>query len=72
MKVKGLQIDIAIAEAGYKRAEFAKLCGVTSQGLCLIIKNNSTTMYTAVKIAKALNVPVTDLIADEQEVLQCK
>ena len=65
MKVKGLQIDIAIAEKGYKRPEFARECGVNPSTLRCLIKNNGTTMYTAVKIAKALNVPVTDLIAEE-------
>ncbi|MDO4301540.1 MAG: helix-turn-helix transcriptional regulator [Clostridia bacterium] len=65
MKVKGLQIDIAIAEAGYRRAEFAKKCGILPQTLAKIVKDNSTTMYTAVKIANVLNVPVTDLIAEE-------
>lgn len=65
MKVKGLQIDIAIAEKGYRRAEFATECGILPQTLSKLIRDNSTTMYTAVKIAKALNVPVTDLIAEE-------
>lgn len=64
MKVNGLKLDIAIAEAGYKRSEFAKLCKITPQGLRNIVKNNRTTTYTAVKIAKALGVPVTELIEE--------
>ena len=42
MKVNGLKLDIAIAEAGYRRAEFAKLCEITPQGLRTIVKNNRT------------------------------
>ena len=64
MKVNGLKLDIAIAEAGYRRAEFAKLCEITPQGLRTIVKNNRTTPYTAVKIAKALGIPVTELIEE--------
>ena len=33
-------------------------------GLRTIVKNNRTTTYTAVKIAKALGIPVTELIEE--------
>jgi predicted transcriptional regulator len=65
MKIKGLQIDIAIAERGLTRAEFCKIVDIKEQTLARAIKTCSTTVLTAVKIAKGLKTDVMDIIAEE-------
>lgn len=67
VKVKGLEIEIAIAEKGLNRAQFCRTCDIRPQTLSAALKRRRTTMLTLVKIAKALDRTVTDFIVMEEE-----
>ena len=55
-----LRINQIIKEKGMAKADLAKLAGISRVGLFKALKGETTTT-TLRKLAKALNVPITDL-----------
>jgi transcriptional regulator with XRE-family HTH domain len=66
MRIKGIDISIAIARKGYSQKEFAELCGLSTQTLWQTLKRNTATMTTLVKVSDVLSIPVKELIEDNE------
>lgn len=67
--MKSLPIDpekiaICLARALITRKEMCKLAGITEANMSTIIKKGRVSPLTAGKIAKALGVDVTEILAD--------
>lgn len=65
MRVNRVKLIALMAEKDLKNNELANTSGLARATISAIRGGKSCTYDTAVKIAKALNVPVTDLIAEE-------
>ena len=69
--MKSLPIDpekiaICLARAMMTRKEMCSLAGIKAANMSVIIKRGRATPTTAGKIAKALGVDVTEILADHQ------
>lgn len=64
MKLSKLKIDIAIANSGYSMQELAKRAGISRQRWNVLTNQREILPVCAGKIAKALNVDVTELLED--------
>lgn len=65
MRVNRIKLITLMAEKEIKINELANSSGLARATISAIRSGKSCTYDTAVKIAKALDVPVTDLIAEE-------
>lgn len=65
MRVNRIKLITLMAEKDLKIYELANISGLSRATISTVKSGKSCTYDTAVKIAKALNVPVTDLIAEE-------
>lgn len=65
MKVNSQKLQIAMANAAYSAKELSEKCGISQVTITRITKGvQEARPQTIGKIAKALNVPVTDIIED--------
>ena len=62
MKINTIKIKIILAEAEMTKADFAEKCGLSRQGFCKILTRGTCELRTAGKIAKALGVPVSEIV----------
>lgn len=65
MRIDAVKLITLMYKKGYKTGDIVKSSGLSRSTVSGVKGGKSCTTDTAVKIAKALNVPVTDLIADE-------
>lgn len=65
MRVNRIKLITLMAEKDLKINELANTSGLARATISAVRGGKSCTYDTAVKIAKALKVPVTDLIAEE-------
>lgn len=63
MKIDKIKIDVAMANKGYSAKELSERCGVSQITIARLKKGvQKARPQTISKIAKALNVPVENLI----------
>ena len=63
MKIDKMKIDVAMANKGYSAKEFSEKCGVSQITIARLKRGvQKARRETIGKIAKALNVPVENLI----------
>ena len=65
MKLDVLKIKIILARKALNQADLAKCCGMRRQALNEIFKRGVCTLKTLGKIANALGVDVTEILAEE-------
>lgn len=65
MRINTVKLITLMYEKGLKTGDIVKSSGLSRSTVSGIRGGKGCTADTAVKIAKALNVPVTDLIAEE-------
>lgn len=65
MKIDASKIKIILAERGMTRAELAAVCGISRQNISTILTRGTCELRTAGKIAKGLNVPVSEIMKEE-------
>ncbi len=65
MRVDRIKIIVLMAEKDLKINELANSTGLTRTTISSVKNGKSCTYDTATKIARALNVPVSDLIINE-------
>lgn len=64
MKIKTLQLKSLAVEKGYNFSDLAAAAGVSRNTISSVYNGKSCSLNTAAKLAKALNVPLTE-IAEE-------
>lgn len=62
MTIDNIQLEIELAKAGITKKEAAKRAGISPQRFGMILNQKNCTPRTAGKIARALGVPVTEII----------
>lgn len=62
MDLNATNIQIRQGELGLTNAALAARCGISRQNISTIIRRGTCTPVTAAKLAKALEVPVADII----------
>lgn len=67
VKLNALKINVLIAEKGCRRSDFCKICGISSNSLLRLSKANEASVTIALKVAKGLSVPLTELMTDEEQ-----
>lgn len=65
MKLDVLKIKLIIARKELNQTDLAKKCGMRRQALNEIFNRGTCTLKTIGKIAKALDVDVTEIIKEE-------
>jgi len=65
MRISQEKLEIAMATVGFNFIDLAEASGVSRVSLSYINSGKSCKPQTGGKIAKALNVPVTELIEQE-------
>ncbi len=66
MKINRLKLDLLQAEQGLTCSELAKKAGISRQNFSTVRTRGTCTPITAGKIAKALEVSVTEIIETEE------
>lgn len=65
MKLDVPKIKLILAEREMNQSDLAKKCGVNRQQINNILSRGSCTLKTMGKIAKALGVPVQEIVKEE-------
>ena len=65
MTINDTKFDIALANSGLSISEAAARAGISRQRFCAILNQKRSTPQSVGKIAKALNVNVTEIIETE-------
>lgn len=65
MNISKNKIELILAEKCMTLGDLSKLCEVTRQNICTILRRGTCTPKTVGKFAKALGVPVSDIIEEE-------
>ena len=65
MKLDAHKIKLILAEQEMNQSDLAKKCGVNRQQINNILSRGSCTLKTMGKIAKALGVPVQEIVKEE-------
>lgn len=65
MKLDVPKIKLILAEREMNQSDLAKKCGVNRQQINNILSRESCTLKTMGKIAKALGVPVQEIVKEE-------
>ena len=65
MKLDVPKIKLILAEQEMNQSDLAKKCGVNRQQINNILSRGSCTLKTMGKIAKALGVPVQEIVKEE-------
>lgn len=64
MQLSRKKIDIAIANSGYNINQLSERAGISRQRWNILINQRDITPVCAGKVARALNVDVTELLED--------
>lgn len=64
MKLDSVKIKILLAEIGITQTELARICGVARQNISTILMRGTCSCATAGKLAKALGVPVREIVKE--------
>lgn len=67
MKIRTQKILIALAEAEITKQEFAAMSGISRQSLSKILRRGSCEPITAGRIARAMNISVSELMEEEND-----
>lgn len=65
MKLDVQKIKLILAEREMNQSDLAKKCGVNRQQINDILSRGSCTLKTLGRIAKALGVPVSEIVKEE-------
>lgn len=65
MKLNAWKIKILLAEKEMNQADLANKCGVNRQQINEILSRESCTLKTLGKIAKALGIPVAEIVRED-------
>ena len=65
MKIDSIKIKLLMAEQEINQADLAERCEVSRQSVSCLLRCGSCTTKTAGKIAKALGVPVREIIKED-------
>lgn len=65
MKLDVQKIKLILAEREMNQSDLAKKCGVNRQQINDILSRGSCTLKTLGRIAKALHVPVSEIVKEE-------
>lgn len=65
MKLDVQKIKLILAEREMNQSDLAKKCGVNRQQINNILSRGSCALKTMGKIAKALGVPVSEIVKEE-------
>lgn len=65
MKLDKHKILQILAERGMTRAALAKACGISRQNISTILTRGTCEPRTAGKLAKGLDVPVSEIVKEE-------
>lgn len=65
MKLDVPKIKLILAEREMNQSDLAKKCGVNRQQINNILSRRSCTLKTVGKIAKAIGVPVQEIVKEE-------
>ena len=62
VKLDKVKIDVLMAKKQIKKAELSKIYGVSRNRIYVILNSREISLLTAEKLAKALDVNVTEII----------
>lgn len=62
MKLDCLKIEMALAENGLSKSQYAERCKISRQNLSTILRRGSCEPVTAGKLAKGLGVSVSEIV----------
>ncbi|MCD8154521.1 MAG: helix-turn-helix transcriptional regulator [Clostridiales bacterium] len=65
MNLDRSKIDVLLARRGIRRSDLAKMYGCTTNRISAILNCANVRPTTAAKLAKALDVDVTEILTDE-------
>lgn len=65
MKLNAWKIKLLLAEKEMNQADLANKCGVNRQQINEILSRESCTLKTLGRIAKALGIPVAEIVKDD-------
>lgn len=65
MKLDVQKIKLILAEREMNQSDLAKKCGVNRQQINDILSRGSCTLKTLGRIAKAIHVPVSEIVKEE-------
>lgn len=65
MKLNAWKIKLVLAEKGMNQADLAIKCGVNRQQINEILSRESCTLKTLGRIAKALDIPVAEIVKED-------
>lgn len=66
MKINRLKLDLLQAEQGFTCSEVAEKAGISRQSFSTIRQRGTCSILSAAKIAKALEVELTEIIETEE------
>nr|WP_300880181.1 helix-turn-helix domain-containing protein [uncultured Acetatifactor sp.] len=64
MQLDVLKIEMFLAENGLNKSEYAKQCNISRQNLSMILRRGSCEPITAGKLARGLDIPVSEIVAE--------
>ena len=65
MKINSIKIKLLLAERGMNQTVFSVKCGISRQNLSTILLRGTCSAVTAGRLAKALGVPVAEIVKEE-------
>lgn len=65
IKIKSNKLRLLMAEQGKTQTSLAPLCGISRQSISNILARGTAAPKNAVKLAKALGVPVAEIIGGD-------
>ena len=66
MKIDAQKIEVLMAERDMTKRSMAEICGLIPQNISAIMRRGTCEPRTAGKLARALEVPVKDIIMEEE------
>lgn len=64
MRIKTTTVELMLAERGLQKKDFAVSAGLSRQSMSTILRRGTCQAATAIKIARALGVDVTEIIEE--------
>lgn len=64
MKIDSIKIKLLLAEIGITQTDLSSICGVSRQNISTILMRGTCSCATAGKLAKALGIPVREIIKE--------
>ena len=65
IKIDSARISLLMAEQEQTQTSLASLCGISRQSICNILARGTAAPKSVVKLAKALGVPVAEIIGGD-------